>query len=73
MSKQFIGIKKNSTTYKENIMLKTKQDLMKWFNNLVMSTIRQSVFTGMVNGHLPNVDEDKQNALLVLNIIQKCQ
>ena len=54
-------------------MLKTKQDLMKWFNNLVMSTIRQSVFTGMVNGHLPNVDEDKQNALLVLNIIQKCQ
>ena len=55
-------------------MLKTKQDLMQWFNNLAQNNIKNKLLTEMVNGTMiKNIDieNDKRKTLLVLDIIQK--
>ena len=49
----------------------TKQDLLAWFDNLASKVIKQSAFTMMLNGNNVDIRVDKQNASLVMDIIQK--
>ena len=49
----------------------TKQDLIQWFNALATNAIKGKVYTGMVNGKIIDATNDKQNALQILDIIEK--
>ena len=51
--------------------MSTKQDLLTWFTNLASKAIKQSAFTIILNGINIDIAVDKQNALLVMDIIQK--
>lgn len=52
-------------------MIKTKQDLLVWFNDLANKSFKQSILTSIINGKQSHIEEDKQNALLVMDIIQR--
>ena len=55
--------------------MKTKQDLIQWFDNLTGQAIKNKVLTQMLNGvpvfKTGDIEDDKQNVLLIRDIIQK--